>query len=728
MGVRDLFPSLKKLVPRSIKPLESLSHLPRSKFAIDGNLLTTKFHFSPSSTLGGPPPSNRHVKSWYSFLRELEKRQIEAVVIFDGEGRKLEKERERQRRKDARELQRMRGEAEEVRTERLRSAKTILEGNEARSRKEANEERDETAIQAARKDDLRLLQELRKEYEKDKTNPLYSKNQELITEEEGQFYDSIFHRQTAFQVAPPPDRRPGLTSSTAQAADETVEPLLSPRQDSASPETLPTSPPTWSSVEPQTLHTSAEPTSRVVPSLPPDSTQELPLDSPEALATIGSPPSPRTSLAYPSTCSLPSFPLSNPVVELLKDSTDESDSSRTKPLSTPSTPSTTFRDSAATPSTSLLQLSLPPDEIPPSEPLVEVDLNSLIQRSSQLSKSHLSRSVSVPSHVFSDVKALVSSMGYPILTPSPSNPFEAESICSLLYHESSLTGVTHVVSEDTDVLVYSAPLLRRITTVEVGMQERKKRKGYEMSVTDPIAILEGLELDREEFTDWCLMCGTDFTERIPGLGPVKALSLIRKYRSIENIFANENLRNKYFPPPPTTATEEALEDEVNLIETYEEWMQRIKDAREIFLRLPELSEVIRDGEAMNLCDSNTVLVDNGVNGYGSNEMERSNEDDKTYWETAMDSKWFDKKEEKKEELERLKRRFGIDLRWKEPLSNWFELQGEEEEDIYEEVFDEDEFSSEDEFFERYREPEGVKEMDERAADVWLREHEDTGVQ
>lgn len=107
-------------------------------------------------------------------------------------------------------------------------------------------------------------------------------------------------------------------------------------------------------------------------------------------------------------------------------------------------------------------------------------------------------------------------MGYPILTPSPSNPFEAESICSLLYHESSLTGVTHVVSEDTDVLVYSAPLLRRITTAEVGMQEKKKKKGYEMSVTDPVVVREGLGLNREEFTDWCLMCGTDFTERISG--------------------------------------------------------------------------------------------------------------------------------------------------------------------------------------------------------------------
>jgi 5'-3' exonuclease len=107
-------------------------------------------------------------------------------------------------------------------------------------------------------------------------------------------------------------------------------------------------------------------------------------------------------------------------------------------------------------------------------------------------------------------------MGYPILTPSSHNPFEAEAICSLLYHMSSLTGVTHVVSEDTDVLVYSAPLLRRITTSEVGAQERlKKKKGFEMSITDPEIVREGLGLSKTEFVDWCLLCGTDFTERVP---------------------------------------------------------------------------------------------------------------------------------------------------------------------------------------------------------------------
>lgn len=209
------------------------------------------------------------------------------------------------------------------------------------------------------------------------------------------------------------------------------------------------------------------------------------------------------------------------------------------------------------------------------------------------------------------------------------------------------------------------------------------------------------------------------------------MSLIRRYHSIENIFTDENLRNKCFPPPPTTATTETLEDKEDSPDTYEEWLQRIRDAREIFLNLPELSEVIRDGEAINLHGFNRAAYRDEFNRERDQLDERDGVDANVEerWDIVMDSTWFDKKEEKKEELDRLKRRFGISARWKESLTvSWVELLGEEEEDIYEEVFDEDEVSSEEGFFERYKEPEGVSEMDERAADLWLREHGDRSVE
>jgi 5'-3' exonuclease len=78
-----------------------------------------------------------------------------------------------------------------------------------------------------------------------------------------------------------------------------------------------------------------------------------------------------------------------------------------------------------------------------------------------------------------------------------------------------------VVSEDTDVALYGAPLLRRISTRSTSSFESPDEeisKGDDwrkMNVLDPVALREALGLTKEEFIDFALLCGTDFTERIP---------------------------------------------------------------------------------------------------------------------------------------------------------------------------------------------------------------------
>lgn len=289
-------------------------------------------------------------------------------------------------------------------------------------------------------------------------------------------------------------------------------------------------------------------------------------------------------------------------------------------------------------------------------------------------------------------KALISSMGYPVLTPSEANPYEAESICSVLYHRRAETGVTHVVSEDTDVVVYSAPLLRRVSTTTTTTTTTKTM----MTVTDPVKVRTGLGLNDREFLDFCLLCGTDFTDRLPllvlvlfffffferrkliettfcdRLGPTKALGLIRKYGSIESIFErDENVRSRYFG---------GGDDQGG----YERWLETVESARRIFLELPRLDEVVRQGEVVNFFPS----------------------EDKDEAEAVLllSSRWFDKKRERKKELVELKRRFGITVDEDEEdvddddelvlasmrrqddflASIWLSEQGEEEEDDEEE--------------------------------------------
>ena len=48
-------------------------------------------------------------------------------------------------------------------------------------------------------------------------------------------------------------------------------------------------------------------------------------------------------------------------------------------------------------------------------------------------------------------------------------------------------------------------------------------------------ILRDLKLTHEEFRDFCIMLGTDFNDRLPGIGPAKSFKLIEKYRNLETI-------------------------------------------------------------------------------------------------------------------------------------------------------------------------------------------------
>lgn len=63
--------------------------------------------------------------------------------------------------------------------------------------------------------------------------------------------------------------------------------------------------------------------------------------------------------------------------------------------------------------------------------------------------------------------------------------------------------------------------------VDEGRVLERGEKLEGMNVVNPIEVMKGLEMTKEEFIDFGLLCGTDFTERIPGCGPANALKLMR---------------------------------------------------------------------------------------------------------------------------------------------------------------------------------------------------------
>ncbi|CAN0475580.1 unnamed protein product [Discosporangium mesarthrocarpum] len=42
--------------------------------------------------------------------------------------------------------------------------------------------------------------------------------------------------------------------------------------------------------------------------------------------------------------------------------------------------------------------------------------------------------------------------------------------------------------------------------------------------------MQGLDLSYEKFVDLCILCGCDYTGSIKGIGPKKALNLIRQVK------------------------------------------------------------------------------------------------------------------------------------------------------------------------------------------------------
>ena len=82
------------------------------------------------------------------------------------------------------------------------------------------------------------------------------------------------------------------------------------------------------------------------------------------------------------------------------------------------------------------------------------------------------------------------------------------------------------------MLVFQAPLIRGITS-----------NADPLVVTFGTDVPDALNLSSESFVDFAILIGTDFSPRLKGLGPNRALKLIRSHQTIENVLANIDSRH-----------------------------------------------------------------------------------------------------------------------------------------------------------------------------------------
>lgn len=94
-------------------------------------------------------------------------------------------------------------------------------------------------------------------------------------------------------------------------------------------------------------------------------------------------------------------------------------------------------------------------------------------------------------------------------------------------------------SQDFDCLLIGAPILVRNLTMS-GRRKLPGKNAYAKISPELIRLkpnLERLGISQEQLVDMAILIGTDFNEGIKGIGPKKALQLIKKNGNVENVFA-----------------------------------------------------------------------------------------------------------------------------------------------------------------------------------------------
>ncbi|XP_037315192.2 probable flap endonuclease 1 homolog [Pungitius pungitius] len=198
------------------------------------------------------------------------------------------------------------------------------------------------------------------------------------------------------------------------------------------------------------------------------------------------------------------------------------------------------------------------DGKPPKEkaPVLEKRANTAGWRSANLTGAASSQTT--------DCLQLLKLLGVPVVQA----PGDAEALCAWLVKEGT---VDAVASEDMDTLPFGANILIR------QLNAKKDSEIVEYSLTK---LLEKLQMSHEEFVDLCILLGCDYCDKMTGLGPSRALTLIQEHRTIENVVLHVN--RKTHPVPQ---------------------MWGYKEARKIFLdapqtEAPELTWTEPDEEAL----------------------------------------------------------------------------------------------------------------------------------
>ncbi len=153
-----------------------------------------------------------------------------------------------------------------------------------------------------------------------------------------------------------------------------------------------------------------------------------------------------------------------------------------------------------------------------------------------------------------DAKILLSLLGIPYVQA----PSEGEAQASYVVKRGDAWATG---SKDYDSLLFGTPRLARFITLsgKEFLPSKGKFRPLKPEIIEKDAILKNYCISHEQLIDISILIGTDFNEGVKGIGPKKALNLIKEYGCIENLTDEikdklegfEEIRKIYLQPDVT---------------------------------------------------------------------------------------------------------------------------------------------------------------------------------
>jgi len=157
-------------------------------------------------------------------------------------------------------------------------------------------------------------------------------------------------------------------------------------------------------------------------------------------------------------------------------------------------------------------------------------------------RKYAKQALKLTGEMIEESKQLVELMGLPVVQA----PGEGEAQAAWMCDQGKLYASA---SQDYDAILFGSPLLVRNMTVS----GRRKVPGKDLYIDIKPEMIElagslnQLGLSREKLVWIALLIGTDFNDKVPGIGPKKALDLVKKHDSLEGIFKETEFKPEYNP-------------------------------------------------------------------------------------------------------------------------------------------------------------------------------------